>query len=141
MKQSAIDNLETEVRDALGAMLTIYRELNDLALQMEVKQDQGKSIVSDMEILQKQREKLDEINRNTVESREKYRQSRKTASKAVQQLSAQTSQQLEQLIEKVGRLESSARDSYQRLLPEIAINVRGNQMKSAYQNTAMRSGR
>jgi hypothetical protein len=63
---------------------------------------------------------------------EAYRKSRAAASDAVQRLSKHTAELVETLIEKISRLEDSARESYERLSPEINQSLRGQQMKQAY---------
>ena len=129
-----VDNhqLESQVISALEIMLARYQRIDELADQMLTKQERGFGIQTELHTLQQEREALREFEQKSRNTNEAYRNSRTKASDAVKLLTAQTAALVQGMIEKVARLEDSARESYKRLFPEINQNLRGHQMKQAY---------
>ena len=125
-------DLEPQVLGTLKRMVTKYQRLDELTQQMLVQQSQGKPIETELDAMHREREELIKIENEARPVNEAYRNSRPNASEAVRQLTDQIASLIQSVIEKVGKLEDSARDSYRQLIPEIDQNVRGNQMKQAY---------
>jgi replication initiation and membrane attachment protein DnaB len=124
--------LEPQVISTLMQMVAKYQLLDELTQAMLVQQQQGNSIETELEAMHRQREELIKIERDGQPVNEAYRNSRPSASAEVRRLTDQIATLIQSVIEKVGKLEDSARDSYRQLIPEIDQSVRGTQMKQAY---------
>lgn len=129
-------DLEPQVVGTLTLMLKKYQLLDELTQRMLTKQEQGNSIKAELDAMQRQREELIHIERDGHSVNEAYRNSRPKASAKVRRLTEQLGTLIQSVIEKVGKLEDSARQSYRQLIPEIDENVRGTQMKQAYGNSS-----
>lgn len=132
MSPSHAQTLEDQVVENLKMMLTRYQRIDRLADDMLAKQRRGEGLENDMQTLQCEREAMQELEQQIRPINDSYRESNRHASEAVKLLSTQTTTLVQALIEKIAQLEASARQAYQRLVPEINQNLRGQQMKQAY---------
>lgn len=135
MTTSEPTDLESIVVNNLEFMLLRYRKIDALADQMLACQDRGNAIQEDLQTLQRERETIQKFELESRPINEAYRNSRENASDTVAKLTEQTATLVQSLISKIARLEQAAKDSYQRLFPQINQNLRGQQMKQAYGKT------
>ena len=136
MNKTEPRELESKVVDTLQQMLAKYEILDELTQTMINKHGQGQSIEIELDQMHRQRELLTQLEQQAQPVNEAYRNSRKHASEAVQNLTRQTTTLIQNVITKIAKLEDAARESYQQLIPEIDRSVRGNQMKQAYGNSS-----
>jgi hypothetical protein len=135
MTASEALELESQLIGALEIMFARYERINALADQMLAKQQRGQPIQQELQTLQQERESLQELERQVKPTHEAYRKTRATASDAVKLLTDRTAGLVKELIGKIAKLEDSARESFQRLSPEVNQSLRGQQMKQAYGNS------
>ncbi len=126
--------LESQVIDALEQMRNRYQQLDNLTQAMMAKHNEGQPFVSEIERMNQQRAELMELEKTSAPLNDAYRASRPHASKQVRQLIQRTATLIEQVIATIANLETVARQSYERLTPQINRSVKGNQMKQAYGN-------
>jgi hypothetical protein len=126
--------LESQVICSLEQMLTRYSQLDQLTQKMLAKHQQGQAIETEIEEMNQQRSELMLLEQESVLINDAYRNSREHASEAVKKLTEQTAVLIAGVIEAIAQLETAARQSYERLTPQINQNVKGNQMKQAYGN-------
>lgn len=124
--------LESKVIGSFEQMIVRYRRLDELTQTMLSKLEAKQSIEFEIYVLSRERNELKALEEEAAPFNQAYRGSRKHASEAVKSLTAEATGLITKVIAAIAILESSARDAFKRLSPEIDLNVRGNQMKQAY---------
>ncbi len=130
--KSTETELETQVLQTLEKMKKDYHTLDQLTQTMINRHAAGKSLEAEIEQMNQQRTRMMEFEQQSQAINIAYRDSREHASSAVKQLTDETAVLIERVIEAIAKLESTARQSYERLTPEVHRSIKGNLMKQAY---------
>lgn len=133
MNMNRNDNqLESEVQDALNAMLVCYQSADVLVDRMLKRYDQGESITSEMKLLEDAKKEIVFVESTTKSILDRYRAENRRSSEVVKKLRTDASDVLRKTIDNIHILENRTREAQQKLLPGLGATARANQMKNAY---------
>lgn len=136
MNMNRNDNqLESEVQDALNAMLVCYQSADVLVDRMLKRYDQGESITSEMKLLEDAKKEIVFVESTTKSILDRYRAENQRSSEVVKKLRTDASDVLRKTIDNIHILENRTREAQQKLLPGLGATARANQMKNAYRSS------
>ncbi len=127
-------NLEDQVLESLTEILDRYRRIDSLTDRMLAEDKAVKVLDANMLKLKTERSEIEQLQLESKDIREQYRQSRPHASDAVKAITTEVGNLVQGLLMKISQLEKHARTSCESLVPQIQDGVKAIQMKNAYGN-------